>query len=124
SQWTHRARAARRPPTSPTPPAGRQCTPGPPMSACRPSTPLWAKCPASAGENVGISVLRLHTVDGFVVFDLDDCPMNAGGTRLAPDVTEREGELLARAMTYKFAVLHAEVGGAKGCVRGGPEEHD
>ncbi|TML65112.1 MAG: Glu/Leu/Phe/Val dehydrogenase [Actinobacteria bacterium] len=58
------------------------------------------------------------------MFDLDDCPMNAGGTRLAPDVTEREGALLARAMTYKFAVLHAEVGGAKGCVRGGPEEHD
>ena len=58
------------------------------------------------------------------MFDLDDCRTNAGGTRRAPDVTESEGALLARAMTYKFAVLRAEVGGAKGCVRAGPEEHD
>ena len=62
-------------------------------------------------------VLRLQTVDAFVVFDLDDAPYAAGGTRLAPDVSEREGALLARAMTYKFAVLDRPVGGAKGLVR-------
>ena len=62
-------------------------------------------------------VLRLHTLDAFVVFDLDDAPHAAGGTRLAPDVSEREGALLARAMTYKFAVLSRPIGGAKGLVR-------
>jgi glutamate dehydrogenase (NAD(P)+) len=64
-----------------------------------------------------MNVLRLETVDAFVAFDLDDSPHNAGGTRLAPDVTEQEGALLARAMTYKFAVLGRPLGGAKGMVR-------
>jgi glutamate dehydrogenase (NAD(P)+) len=62
-------------------------------------------------------VFRLRNVDAFVVFDLDDAPHSAGGTRLAPDVTEEEGALLARAMTYKFGVLGHPVGGAKGLVR-------
>jgi glutamate dehydrogenase/leucine dehydrogenase len=64
-----------------------------------------------------VHVLLLQTVDAFVVFDLDDAQHAAGGTRLAPDVSEREGELLARAMTYKFAVLGRPMGGAKGLVR-------
>jgi len=64
-----------------------------------------------------MEALRLETVDAFVVFDLDDAPHAAGGTRLAPDVSEREGALLARAMTYKFAVLGRPIGGAKGLVR-------
>ena len=38
-----------------------------------------------------------------IAFDFD-CAVSAGGTRLAPDVTEDEVRLLARAMTYKFAV--------------------
>lgn len=69
-----------------------------------------------------MEVLRLRNVDAFVVFDLDDAPHNAGGTRLAPDVTEEEGALLARAMTYKFAVLGHPLGGAKGLVRAGADE--
>ncbi|MBI2962129.1 MAG: Glu/Leu/Phe/Val dehydrogenase [Deltaproteobacteria bacterium] len=44
--------------------------------------------------------------------------MNAGGTRLAPDVSEDEARLLARAMTYKFAALGLQMGGAKAVVRG------
>lgn len=67
-------------------------------------------------------VLRLDGVDAFIVFDLDDAPHSAGGTRLAPDVAEHEGALLARAMTYKFAVLGRAVGGAKGLVRARPED--
>ena len=62
-------------------------------------------------------VITLKTVDGFVVFDLDGAPMHAGGTRLAPDVTEEEVARLARTMTYKFAVLGDRLGGAKGGVR-------
>ncbi len=69
-----------------------------------------------------MEVLRLQDVDAFVVFDLEDAPHNAGGTRLAPDVTESEGALLARAMTYKFAVLGHPLGGAKGLVRANEDE--
>jgi len=69
-----------------------------------------------------LDLLRLKTVDGFIAFDLEDCRVNAGGTRLAPDVSEREVRLLARAMTYKFAVLGLEMGGAKAAVRGRAED--
>src|SRR2546427_1021831 len=70
-----------------------------------------------------MKTLRLKTVDAYVAFDFD-CPTSAGGTRLAPDVTERETQLLARAMTYKFAVLETRFGGAKGTIRATPAERD
>ena len=67
--------------------------------------------------------LRFKTVDAYVAFDFE-CPTSAGGTRLAPDVTERETRLLARAMTYKFAVLGVNFGGAKATVRATEAERD
>jgi glutamate dehydrogenase (NAD(P)+) len=70
-----------------------------------------------------VTLIRLQSVDGFIAFDLDDCRVNAGGTRLAPDVSEREARLLARAMTYKFAALELQMGGAKAVVRGGLDDH-
>jgi len=63
-------------------------------------------------------LIELRSVDGFIAFDLDDCRVNAGGTRLAPDVNADEARLLARAMTYKFAALGLEMGGAKAVIRG------
>jgi glutamate dehydrogenase/leucine dehydrogenase len=69
-----------------------------------------------------MKVHRLSSVDGFLAYDLDDCRVSAGGTRLAPDVTEAEACLLARAMTYKFAVLALEMGGAKAVIRAGLAE--
>ena len=65
-----------------------------------------------------MAVLPLKSVDGFIAFDLEDCSVSAGGTRLAPDVSEEEAGLLARAMTYKFAALSLAIGGAKVVVRG------
>jgi glutamate dehydrogenase (NAD(P)+) len=65
--------------------------------------------------------LRLKTVDAYIAFDFD-CPTSAGGTRLAPDVTERETQLLARAMTYKFAILGVNFGGAKATIRATPAD--
>jgi glutamate dehydrogenase/leucine dehydrogenase len=69
-----------------------------------------------------MGLLQLKNVDGFIAFDLDDCRVNAGGTRLAPDVSAGEARLLARAMTYKFAALGLEMGGAKAVVRGHRED--
>jgi len=70
-----------------------------------------------------VKTLRLKTVDAYIAFDFE-CPTSAGGTRLAPDVTERETQLLARAMSYKFAVLETKFGGAKGAIRATPATRD
>ena len=70
-----------------------------------------------------MKTLKLRTVDAYVAFDFE-CPTSAGGTRLAADVTERESQLLARAMTYKFAVLGANIGGAKGAIRATETDRD
>jgi glutamate dehydrogenase (NAD(P)+) len=70
-----------------------------------------------------VRTLRLKTVDAYVAFDFE-CPTSAGGTRLAPDVTERETQLLARAMTYKFAVLGVNFGGAKAAIRASDADRD
>ena len=56
------------------------------------------------------------------MFDLPGAPVCAGGTRLAPDVSVAEVALLARAMTFKFAALGEQVGGAKAGVVGDPAD--
>jgi glutamate dehydrogenase (NAD(P)+) len=66
--------------------------------------------------------VELQSVPGFIVFDLPGAAVSAGGTRLAPDVTAAEVALLARAMTYKYAALGAQVGGAKAGVVGDPRD--
>ena len=71
----------------------------------------------------GPEVLELRTVPGFVVFDLPGVPASAGGTRLARDVSAPEVAMLARAMTYKFAALGEQMGGAKAGLRGDPADH-
>lgn len=70
----------------------------------------------------GPRVDRLASVDGMVVYDVPAAPKSGGGTRLAADVDESEMLLLARAMTYKLAVLGLEVGGAKIGLRATPEQ--
>ena len=72
---------------------------------------------------MSVRTLKLKTVDAYVAFDFE-CPTSAGGTRLAPDVTERESQMLARAMTYKFAVLKVNIGGAKGAIRASESDHE
>jgi glutamate dehydrogenase (NAD(P)+) len=70
----------------------------------------------------GPEIIELSSVPGFVVFDLPGAPESAGGTRLAPDVSVAEVALLARAMTYKYAALGVQMGGAKAGVRGEPAD--
>lgn len=64
-------------------------------------------------------VHHLTSVNGEIVFDLDPdvVGVTAGGTRMADDVTVDEIALLARAMTYKFAVFERRIGGAKAGIR-------
>jgi glutamate dehydrogenase (NAD(P)+) len=78
--------------------------------------------PLAERDGSGPEIIELSSVPGFVVFDMPGVPMSAGGTRLAPDVSVAEVALLARAMTYKYAVLGVRVGGAKAGVRGDPAD--
>jgi glutamate dehydrogenase (NAD(P)+) len=78
--------------------------------------------PLTGRDHGSAEVIELSSVPGFVVFDLPGAPESAGGTRLAPDVSVAEVALLARAMTYKFAVLGEQMGGAKAGVRGDPAD--
>jgi len=66
--------------------------------------------------------VELQSVPGFIVFDLPGAETSAGGTRLALDVTVAEVGLLARAMTYKYAALGVQIGGAKAGVVGDPAD--
>jgi len=79
--------------------------------------------PRAGRDHGGPEIVELGSVPGFVVFDLPGVPVSAGGTRMAPDVSVAEVALLARAMTYKFAALGQQVGGAKAGVRGNPADH-
>ena len=69
-----------------------------------------------------VEIIELESVPGFIVFDLPGVPFSAGGTRLAPDITRAEVALLARAMTYKFAALGEQIGGAKAGVAADPAD--
>ena len=63
-------------------------------------------------------MLKIHEpgvgLEAVVVIDHLRFPVSAGGTRMAPGVTEEEVARLARAMTWKFAVYELPVAGAKG----------
>jgi len=78
--------------------------------------------PLGGGDRGGPEIVELRSVPGFVVFDLPGAELSAGGTRLAPDVSAAEVALLARAMTYKYAALGEQVGGAKAGLRGDPAD--
>jgi glutamate dehydrogenase (NAD(P)+) len=78
--------------------------------------------PLAGRDHGGPEIIELSSVPGFVVFDLPGAPVSAGGTRLMPDVSVAEVALLARAMTYKFAALGEQVGGAKAGVRADPAD--
>lgn len=74
--------------------------------------------PVERAPTRGPRVDRFEGVDGMVVVDVPAARASGGGTRLAADVSEPEMRLLARAMTYKLAVLGIPVGGAKIGLRG------
>lgn len=64
-------------------------------------------------------VHHLASVDGEIVFDIDPdvAGTAAGGTRVVDDVTVEEAALVARTMTYKFAVFEQRLGGASAGIR-------
>jgi glutamate dehydrogenase (NAD(P)+) len=72
----------------------------------------------------GTIVVKAGSSDDVLGFVCIDSTINGrarGGLRLMPDVSPRELELLARAMTLKYGFLGLPQGGAKGGVLGNPD---
>ncbi len=68
---------------------------------------------AGAGQHDGaVKTRKLSTVDGFVLLDLENAPGSVGVVRSAPKILVGGAEMLARSVTYSFAVLSIPAGGA------------
>lgn len=55
---------------------------------------------------------KLSTCDAFVVVDLDDAPVSTGIVRQGPKILSSGAEDLARSLTYTYAALGMQRGGA------------
>ncbi|HEX7096021.1 MAG TPA: hypothetical protein VF183_09055 [Acidimicrobiales bacterium] len=66
-------------------------------------------------------IQKLTTVDGFVVIDLDDAPTSSGIVRCAPSILQSGAADLARSLTYTYATLGMQRGGASAGLNAPPE---
>lgn len=67
---------------------------------------------------------KLSTVDGFVLLDLEDAPGSVGVVRSAPKILVGGAEMLARSVTYSFAVLGIPAGGASAGVNAAAKDRE
>lgn len=67
---------------------------------------------------------RATDMQGVLVIDNKKMPVSGGGIRMLPDITTEEIFLLARAMSYKFAMLDLPISGAKGGIKADPADED
>ncbi len=82
----------------------------------------WLKLTDALGPEKILHVYDAKTgLKGVVVVDTNSLVGAAGGTRMLPDITTEEIFGLARAMTYKFAMLDFPIGGAKAGIWAIPE---
>ncbi len=86
--------------------------------------PAWMKLTDDLGPEKILHVYDPVTgMKGVVVVDTVSLAGAAGGTRMLPDITTEEICWLARAMTYKFAILDFPIGGAKAGIWAEPDIH-
>jgi len=86
--------------------------------------PEWMKMADELGPEKIVYVYDPAVgMKGVVVIDTMSFGRAGGGTRMLPDITTEEMFLLARAMTYKFAVLDFPIGGAKSGIWADPSVH-
>jgi glutamate dehydrogenase (NAD(P)+) len=82
----------------------------------------WLKITDALGPEKILHVYEAKTgLKGVVVVDTSFQIGAAGGTRMLPDITTEEIFNLARAMTYKFAMLDFPIGGAKAGIWAAPD---
>ncbi len=68
-----------------------------------------------------MTIHKLTSTDAFVAFDLDGAPA-AGIVRCAPKILQGGAKDLARSLTYAFATLGMERGGASAGINAQPDE--
>lgn len=68
-----------------------------------------------------VKTRKLTTVDGFVLLDLEQAPGAVGVVRSAPKILVGGAEMLARSVTYSFAVFGIQASGASAGVNAAPE---
>jgi glutamate dehydrogenase (NAD(P)+) len=84
----------------------------------------WFKLTDTLGPEKIVHVYDAKTgLKGVVVVDTTSLVGSGGGTRMLPDITTKEIFGLARAMTYKFAMLDFPIGGAKAGIWATPDVH-
>jgi glutamate dehydrogenase/leucine dehydrogenase len=67
---------------------------------------------------------KFSTVDGFVVIDLDGAPTSTGVVRCAPTILPGGAAELARTLTYSYATLGMQRGGASAGINARDDERD
>ena len=70
-----------------------------------------------------MAIHKLTSTDAFVAFDLDGAPA-AGIVRAAPKILQGGAKDLARSMTYTFATLEMQRGGASAGINAQPDDRD
>ncbi len=86
--------------------------------------PEWLKMADELGPEKILHVYDARTgLKGVVVVDTTALVGSGGGTRMLPDITTEEIFGLARAMTYKFAILDFPIGGCKAGIWAEPDIH-
>lgn len=70
-----------------------------------------------------MAIHKLTSTDAFVAFDLDGAPA-AGIVRAAPKILQGGAKDLARSMTYTFATLEMQRGGASAGINTQPDDRD
>lgn len=68
-----------------------------------------------------VHVLRLEQTDAFLVRDLGPDVPSSGVVRLAPKVLREGAELLARSLTYAYATIGEQRGGASAGINAAPD---
>ncbi len=70
-----------------------------------------------------MSIHKLTSTDAFVAFDLDDAPA-AGVVRCAPKILQGGAKDMARSLTYAFATVGMQRGGASAGINAQPDGRD
>ena len=71
-----------------------------------------------------MTVNQLSSTDAFYVLDLDDAPRSTGVVRWAKKILVDGAENLARGVTYSYAALGIQAGGASAGVNAAPDGRD
>ena len=81
------------------------------------------RCRWKRWQNDSVPIQKLTNTDAFVAIDLDGAP-SSGIVRSGPKILQGGAKDLARSLTYAFATLEMQRGGASAGINAKPEDRD